>query len=529
MKRRFNVTGSCSPKWHYMVRLDSRLEEIRENFVDNGSYFVINRGRQYGKTTTLKMLKQYLKEDYIIVSLDFQELGTEEFADAQTFTRAFADIFVRAFKMTAMNGMEELIEPLVEIRERHDSSLKDLFVQLSSLCERSPRLIVLMIDEVDSAGNNQVFVDFLALLRKYYLNRDEMPIFHSVILAGVYDIKNLKLKLRPDSEHQYNSPWNIAADFDIAMSFSVSQTAGMLEEYEADNQTGMNIKEVAETIYEYTSGYPVLVSSICKQLDEKIIGSEGFETMQKTWTKQGIEKAVSIILKKSSPLFESMAKQLDTYTDLYKIVEDIIYCGKKIPFSLEEKSISLGSMFGYLKDEKGHVAIANRIFEMCLLNMFMAKEAINSDVYAQGGSDRIGFIKDNMLDMTLVLKKFVQYFTEICGQKDQKFIEKQGRKIFLIYLKPIINGIGNYYIEAQTRDERRTDIIVDYLGEQFIVKLIIWHGSEYNERGEKQLTDFLDYYHKDKGYMLSFNFNKNKETGVKEIQIGSKVVVEAVV
>lgn len=251
--------------------------------------------------------------------------------------------------------------------------------------------------------------------------------------------------------------------------------------------------------------------------------------MQKTWTKQGIEKAVSIILKKSSPLFESMAKQLDTYADLYKIVEDIIYCGKKIPFSLEEKSINLGNMFGFLKEENGHVAIANRMFEMCLLNMFMAKEAINSDVYAQGGSDRIGFIKDNMLDMELVLKKFVMYFTEIYGQKDEKLIEKQGRKIFLIYLKPIINGTGNYYIEAQTRDERRTDVIVDYLGEQFIVELKIWHGSEYNERGERQLTDYLDYYHKDKGYMLSFNFNKNKETGVREIQIGDKVIVEAVV
>ncbi len=350
-----------------------------------------------------------------------------------------------------------------------------------------------------------------------------------MILAGVYDIKSLKLKLRPDSEHQYNSPWNIAADFDIDMSLSVPQIAKMLEEYEADNQTGMDIKEVAEIIYEYTSGYPVLVSSICKQLDEKIIGTEGFETMQKTWTKQGIEKAVSIILKKSSPLFESMVKQLDLYANLYKIVEDIIYCGKKIPFSLEEKSISLGNMFGFLKEENGHVAIANRMFEMCLLNMFMAKEAINSDVYAQGGSDRIGFIKDNMLDMTLVLKKFAAYFTEIYGQNDQKFIEKQGRKIFLIYLKPIINGIGNYYIEAQTRDERRTDIIVDYLGEQFIVELKIWHGSEYNERGEKQLTEYLDYYRKDKGYLLSFNFNKNKETGVKEIQIGNQVIVEAVV
>ncbi len=528
MKRRFNITGSCSPKRHYMVQLDDRLKKIKEDFIDYGSYFVINRGRQYGKTTTLSALEEYLKDDYIVLSLDFQQLGTGDFVDEPTFVHAFGEVLLQAFQFNKLD-YDIALKVLEEFIEKKGTSLKALFACLSRMCEMSSLPIVLMIDEIDSASNNQVFIDFLAQLRGYYLKRDKTPIFHSVILAGVYDIKNLKLKLRPDSQHQYNSPWNIAADFDIDMSFSPLQIAKMLEEYEVDHQTAMDVQGVAEEIYQYTSGYPVLVSSICKQLDEKIIGTEGFETMQKTWTKQGIEKAVSIILKKSSPLFESMAKQLDTYADLYKIVEDIIYCGKKIPFSLEEKSINLGNMFGFLKEENGHVAIANRMFEMCLLNMFMAKEAINSDVYAQGGSDRIGFIKDNMLDMELVLKKFVMYFTEIYGQKDEKLIEKQGRKIFLIYLKPIINGTGNYYIEAQTRDERRTDVIVDYLGEQFIVELKIWHGSEYNERGERQLTDYLDYYHKDKGYMLSFNFNKNKETGVREIQIGDKVIVEAVV
>ena len=42
-----------------------------------------------------------------------------------------------------------------------------------------------MIDEADSAANNQVFLEFLAQLRGYYLNRDQKPTFHSVILAGV--------------------------------------------------------------------------------------------------------------------------------------------------------------------------------------------------------------------------------------------------------------------------------------------------------------------------------------------------------
>ncbi len=529
MKRRFNITGLCIPEKHYMVRLDERLKKIKEEFVDYGSYFVINRGRQYGKTTTLRALEEYLKDDYIVLSLDFQQIGTEDFADALTFVDSFSKRLLMEFKSMENEVSECMQQIVLDFRTNNPKAgMDDLFVCMSDMCKKTTAPIVLMIDEVDSASNNQVFIDFLAQLRGYYLKRDKTPIFHSVILAGLYDIKNLKLKLRPDSEHQYNSPWNIAADFDIDMSFSVPQITKMLEEYEADRQTRMDIKGVAEEIYQYTSGYPVLVSSICKQLDEKIFGTEGFETMQKTWTKDGIEKAVSIILKKSSPLFESMAKQLDIYKDLRGMIEDIIYRGRKVTFSPEQKSISLGLMFGFLKEANGHVTVANRMFEMCLLNLFMAEES-GSDVYAQGGSDRIGFIRDNMLDMELVLKKFVEYFTEVFGQRDEKFIEKQGRRIFLIYLKPIINGTGNYYIEAQTRDERRTDVIVDYLGEQFIVELKIWHGSEYNERGERQLTEYLDYYHKDKGYMLSFNFNRNKEMGVKKIQVGDKVIVEAVV
>ena len=235
------------------------------------------------------------------------------------------------------------------------------------------------------------------------------------------------------------------------------------------------------------------------------------------------------MLKVSTPLFESMVRQLDLYKELRVMLENIIYQGLKIPFSPDEKAISMGLMFGFLTEKNGQVAIANRIFEMYLLNLFMTEEAGKSEVYAQGGSDRIRFIKENRLDMDLVLKKFVEYFHEICSDKEERFIEKFGRRFFLLYLKPIINGTGNYYIEAQTRDERRTDVIVDYLGEQFIVELKIWHGNEYNTRGEKQLTEYLEYFHRDKGYLLSFNFNQKKEIGVKEIQVGDKTIVEAVV
>ena len=75
----------------------------------------------------------------------------------------------------------------------------------------------------------------------------------------------------------------------------------------------------------------------------------------------------------------------------------------------------------------------------------------------------------------------------------------------------------------------RTDVIVDYHGEQFIIELKLWRGNAYHESGERQLSDYLDHYHLDKGYMLSFDFNLNKQIGVRELKIGDKILIEAVV
>jgi hypothetical protein len=114
-------------------------------------------------------------------------------------------------------------------------------------------------------------------------------------------------------------------------------------------------------------------------------------------------------------------------------------------------------------------------------------------------------------------------------EKDDKFVEETGRKIFLTYLRPIINGVGNYYCEAQTRDLTRTDIIVDYLGEQFVVELKIWRGNSYNERGEQQLAEYLDYFHLQEGYLVSFCFNKDKQPGLRDVLIGERTICEAIV
>ena len=59
-----------------------------------------------------------------------------------------------------------------------------------------------------------------------------------------------------------------------------------------------------------------------------------------------------------------------------------------------------------------------------------------------------------------------------------------------------------------------------------MIELKIWRGNEYNKRGEKQLAEYLEYYHLEKGYLLSFNFNKNKKTGLKEVEVDNKKIIE---
>ncbi|MBQ9063265.1 MAG: AAA-like domain-containing protein [Eubacterium sp.] len=529
-KRVFNTTGICDPTQHYMVSLGQRMLQVK-TLVDEGKYFTINRARQYGKTTTLHALSDYLSQDYFVVSMDFQmQMSDAKFRNENAFALAFARAFVSSSRLNLISTEPEYdialkaFASVIQMDPQH-FELVELFQEISLLCAALPRKVVLMIDEIDSATNNQVFIDFLAKLRGYYNNRNRYATFQSVILAGVCDIKNLKQKLRPEEEHTDNSPWNIAADFDIEMSFSPEQIAQMLKEYESDHRTGMNGEAVAQEIYDYTAGYPYLVSRICQLLELQY--SKGGR--KNAWTHTGILDVVRSLVGESNSLFDDMSKKVKDYPTLRTLLYDILFCGKSIPYNPGTELVSIGTMFGFLKDNQGQVAISNRIFEIWFYNLFIAEEAIRSSTYDAGERDKNQFIQNGRLDMDLVLKKFVQHFTESFGDSTESFVEENGRKLFLLYIRPLINGSGNYYIEARTRSMGRTDLIIDYLGIQYVIEMKIWNGQEYNTRGEKQLIGYLKDYGLKKGYMLSFNFNKNKTPGVQELHFKEYTIVEAVV
>ncbi|MCC8150288.1 MAG: ATP-binding protein [Lachnospiraceae bacterium] len=526
MAKVFNVNGACRSEKHYMVDLSSRLEAIKK-MVDDGEYFTVNRARQFGKTTTLNALADYLRSDYEVVSLDFQTMGALSFEDEESFVEAFAGELLDNVE-DFPDGIEEQFLAFAE-RTARINSLNALFRTIKQWCGKLEKAPVLIIDEVDTATNNQVFVDFLAQLRAYYLKRPKTPAYQSVILAGVYDIRNVRRKMRSEEEHKTNSPWNIAADFNVDMSFSVSDIAGMLNDYESDYNTGMDVGEMALLLYSYTSGYPYLTSRLCKLMDERLAESEVFPNKTAAWTREGVMEAVKLLENETNPLFLSLKNKVEDYPKLRSVLYDLLFTGKPIPYTPMNDYIEIASMFGFIRNENGTAVIFNRIFETVLYNWFMSDEYSTSGIYDAGLREKNQFVIGGHLNVRRIMERFVESFDELYGDQDEAFLEDVGRRYFMLFLKPIINGEGNSYVEAETRNRERTDLVIDYHGDQFVIECKIWRGNAYNERGENQLTEYLEHFHLKKGYMLSFNFNKKKQIVIQEIVLRDKVIVEAVV
>ena len=363
MTKEFNTTGSCNPAMHYMVDTSKKLAQIEE-LIDRGKYFTINRARQFGKTTTMNALLRLFADEYIAIKISFEGFGPDSYKNEENFVRSF---------------MEEVNDMLIKTNQTVYAqlwsqtilSLNELSRHINNFCYKCDKKIVLFIDEVDKSLDNQLFLHFLGTLRNLYLMRNETGdmrfTFHSVVLAGVYDVKNLKIKLRPDEERKYNSPWNIAADFNVDMTFHPDEIITMLNEYEADHHTGMDKELISKEIYKYTSGYPYLVSKICELIDRQL---------DKDWSERGVQESVKLMLNNPEPntLFKSIGQNLLNNNDFNNFMRSVSFDSREYPFSSIDPMIELGLTFSIIKIENNKVRIHNLIFEDLIYNFYVLAE-----------------------------------------------------------------------------------------------------------------------------------------------------------
>jgi len=377
--KEFCTTGVCIPEKHYMADTKKKITQIKV-MVDKGHYFTINRPRQYGKTTIIYLLSRLLYNEYISIRLSFEGIGDESFKTSECFCKLFMSLVRDALKRTMVCNEKDYIDSWFDTSV---TGFRNLSVHISKMCK--DRKLVLIIDEVDEISNNSVMLQFLGVLRDKYLSREmgEDITFHSVILAGVHDIKNLKWKLinaglyqlRDSEGYLFNSPWNIAVNFNVDLSFDTDEIEFMLKEYKNENNLVMDTGLISKEIYDYTSGYPFLVSRLCQIIDIDL---------SKDWSLPGVHEAVRSLLIETNTLFDDLFKNLENNTDLYKYIYDLLIVGKKQVFSPDNPVINWAVLYGFIKNDNSISVISNRIFELRITEYFISKDSLSTGKRIRG-------------------------------------------------------------------------------------------------------------------------------------------------
>ncbi|MDF2884060.1 MAG: putative AAA-ATPase, partial [Clostridiaceae bacterium] len=123
MEKEFNVTGTCIPEMHYMVDTSGKLQKIIK-MIEKEKYFIINRPRQYGKTTTLFLLNKKLKKDqtYLPIKISFEGIGDSVFESEKSFSKTFLQILERNLLLNDKNLATFLEEQEVKVQNLNDLS-----------------------------------------------------------------------------------------------------------------------------------------------------------------------------------------------------------------------------------------------------------------------------------------------------------------------------------------------------------------------------------------------------------------------
>ena len=141
---------------------------------------------------------------------------------------------------------------------------------------------------------------------------------------------------------------------------SDKEIATMLQEYESDHHTGMDITSLSEEIYKYTNGYPYLVSWLCKWMEKNT---------PYAWNASSVQLAIKGILNsRNNTLFDSLRNNIENNAQLKDLIFRILYEGESFMYNHANPVIELGEMFGIFINKNDYVAISNKIFEIYLYN-----------------------------------------------------------------------------------------------------------------------------------------------------------------
>ena len=263
--RFFNTEGPVRPEDHYAIpplergNADEILQLIRDK-----RYFVLHAPRQTGKTSALIALRDLLNSGggtpegggnfrCVDVNVEVGQVARDNVAEGM---RAILSSLASSARLLG-DDFPKRTWPGVFEQSGPNNALRDLLIEW---CLANPTPLVLLVDEIDSLVGDTL-LSVLRQLRAGYQQRPRgFP--HSVVLCGVRDIRDYRIRSSSGEVVAGGSPFNVAAKSLRLGDFTRRETRRLMLQHVLE--TGQRFTPAARrAVWEQTKGQPWLVNALC--------------------------------------------------------------------------------------------------------------------------------------------------------------------------------------------------------------------------------------------------------------------------
>ena len=258
--RFFNTEGPVRPDKHYAIRPLDRVN-VGEflALIRAERYFVLHAPRQTGKTSALIALRDLLNSGEagnfrcVNVNVEVAQVARDDVAEG---IRAILSSLGMSAQLLGDDYPED-IWPDTLAKAGANNALRQV---LARWCVANPVPLVLLVDEIDSLVGDTL-LSVLRQLRAGYEQRPEaFP--QSVVLCGVRDIRDYRIRSSTGEVIAGGSPFNVAAKSLRMDDFTEAETRALMAQH--TEETGQRFSPAAvETVWTQTCGQPWLVNALC--------------------------------------------------------------------------------------------------------------------------------------------------------------------------------------------------------------------------------------------------------------------------
>lgn len=494
----FNTTGPCDPRLHYMLPPTPRLPEAR-TLIEMDRYFVLHAPRQTGKTTMLDTLASELTAQGDIAALSF---SCERAKVAGDDYGAAEEMLLDSIRQAAAQSgwPKKLLPPDPWPQIRPGSQFNEA---LSEWCRRSPRRVVLLIDEIDALQGDSL-VSILSQLRDGHNARHKgHPFPASVVLCGLRDLRDYKIA-SGSTPDQFNpaSPFNILADSLRLGDFTADQIAELYDQH--TQATGQEFtKDAVDRVHELTQGQPWLVNALAYEITFKMGVTD-------TITVESVDNAKERLIRARSTHLDSLAARLQD-PRVMRVIEPIVAGMSPDTDMSFDHAVSYVHDLGLIRDTRA-LDIANPIYREVLLRVLgdRTERFVRAD-------PRSFVLPDGRFDLTRVLEEFVVFWRE----HGEVLIQQEGyheaacQIILMAFVHRLVNG-GGQLDREYAAGSKRLDMLIRWFypgpnGERLVqreaMELKVWRPGESDPtpEGLTQLDNYLDRLTLDTGVLVMFN------------------------